>query len=54
MFDKWIRYDVFNCTPTCVSEIDGKQLGFILEISNGRSEVSSADSAAVKRPWNHA
>jgi len=48
MFDKCIRYDVFNCTPTCLSELDGKQLDFILEILNGRSQVSSADAAAVK------
>ena len=48
MFDKCIRYDVFNCSPTGLSELDGKQLDFILEILNGRSQVSSADSAAVK------
>ena len=52
MFDKCIRYDVFNSAPTCLSELDGKQLDFILEILNGRSQVSSADSAAVKRPQN--
>jgi len=54
MFDKCIHYDVFNCTPTCLSELDGKQLDFILEILNGRLQVSSADSAAVKRPRNDA
>jgi len=48
MFDKCIRYDVFNCSPTGLSELYGKQLDFILEILNGPSQVSSADSAAVK------
>ena len=52
MFDKSIRYDVFNSAPTCLSDLDGKQLDFVLEIVNGRSQVSSADSAAVKRPRN--
>jgi len=52
MFNKCIRYDVFNSAPTCLSELAGKQLDFILEILNGRSQVSSADSAAVKQPRN--
>jgi len=54
MFDKCIRYDVFKCSPTGLSELDGKQLDFIVEILNGRSQVSSADSAAVKRTRNDA
>jgi len=35
MFDKCIRYDVFNSAPTCLSELDRKQLDFFLEILNG-------------------
>ena len=37
MFDKCICYDVFNSAPTCLSELDGKQLDFVLEILNIRN-----------------
>jgi len=49
-----LRCVQFYSTPTCLSEVDGKQLEFILEILNGQSQVSSAAVAAVKRPRDDA